>query len=148
MLGSKSPLHWALLSGLLMYFLHGVPGFFLAALGSVKNGSNVTEAIAYWVSPPWLIGVGVYILVLVAFALGSRDFEVRQVFMAGLLATFGYLSAVGLAHVLPTSPEASGSAILHSLLFGFLGGSGFVGIAIPPLIYVIRARRDRCVERP
>ncbi len=67
--------------------------------------------------------------------------------MAGLLATFGYLSAVGLAHVLPASPEASGSAILHSFQFGFMNGSGFVGIAIPPLILLFHRRRDRCVAR-
>lgn len=147
MLGSKSPLRWALLSGLLMYFLHGVPGLFLAALGSVKNGSPLTEALAYWVSLPWLIGVGVYVLVLGAVALGSRSFAPRQAFLAGLLATFGYLSAVGLAHVMPASPEAAGSAMLHSFLFGFVNGSGFVGIAIPPLLFVFRGRRNRHVAR-
>lgn len=145
MLGSKSPLRWALLSGLLMYFLHGVPGLLLAALGNMKNGSNVTEALAYWVSLPWLIGVGVYVLVLGAVALGSRDFEVRQAFVAGLLATFGYLSAVGGAHVLPESPEAAGSAMLQSHLFGFMNGSGFVGIAIPPLLFVFQGCRNRHV---
>lgn len=130
-----------------MYFLHGVPGLFLAALGSMKNESNVTEALAYWVSLPWLIGVGVYVLILGAVALGSRGFEVRQAIEAGLLATFSYLSAVGLAHVLPVSPEAAGSAMLHSHLFGFMNGSGFVGIAIPPLLFVFRGRRNRHVAR-